>query len=100
MPPNNAPFTEGTEFPDNPSHGDYHRLVYEGLSRDVPARLYRYSQTKERWIFLEKDRRAEYDPNEPRLQEFLVSTGRRPHDAVLTREKIEKCPSSDDGEES
>lgn len=100
MPPNNAPFTEGTEFPDNPAHGDYHRLTYEGLSRDVPARLYRYSQPKGRWIFLEKDRRAEFDPNEPRLQEFLVSTGRRPHNAVLTREKIEKCPPNDDNEES
>jgi hypothetical protein len=76
MPPNNAPFTEGTEYPDDPQHGDYHRMTYEGLSKDVPARLFRYSSAKGRWIFLEKDRRAEFDPNKPRLQEFLTSDGR------------------------
>ena len=73
MPPNNAPFSEGETYPTNPSNGDYHRLVYKGLSKDVPARLYRYSSAKKRWIFLEKDRRAEYDPTKPRLQEFLSS---------------------------
>lgn len=76
MPPNNAPFTEGTEFPSSPTHGDYHRMTYTGLSKDVPARLYRYSSSKGRWIFLEKDRRAEFDPNKPRLQEFLTARGR------------------------
>jgi len=76
MPPNNAPFTEGPEYPDDPQHGDYHRMTYEGLSKDVPARLYRYSTAKGRWIFLEKDRRAEFDPNKPRLQEFLTAPGR------------------------
>lgn len=73
MPPNNKPFTEGTEYPSSPTHGDYHRLTYAGLSKDVPARLFRYSSSKGRWVFLEKDRRAEDDGNKPRLQEFLTA---------------------------
>jgi len=73
MPPNNAPYTEGSEFPPSPSHGDYHRMTYEGLSEDVPARLYRYSSSKGRWIFLEKDKRAEMNHNKPVLQEFTTS---------------------------
>ncbi len=94
MPPNNKPFTEGTEYPDSPAHGDYHRLTYEGLSKDVPARLYRYSQTKGRWIFLEKDRRAEDDGNKPRLQEFLTAAGRKPLSEVC-RDEPPKCEEED-----
>lgn len=94
MPSNDAPFTEGTDYPASPSHGDYHRLTYEGLSQDVPARLYRYSTAKGRWVFLEKDRRAEFDPNKPRLQEFLTSPTRRPNTHIL-RDDPGEC---DDGE--
>lgn len=90
MPPNNEPFTEGTEFPDNPNHGDYHRMTYEGLSKDVPARLFRYSSSKGRWIFLEKDKRAEFDPDKPRLEEFLESDTRKPHTHIV-RDKPGKC---------
>ncbi len=90
MPPNNAPFTEGPEYPDTPDHGDYHRLTYEGLSKDVPARLYRYSTTKGRWVFLEKDRRAEFDPKKPRLQEFLTTPTRKPY-GEITRDAPPKC---------
>ena len=90
MPPNNKPFTEGKDYPDTPAHGDYHRLTYDHLSKPVPARLYRYSESKGRWIFLEKDRRAEYDPNKPRLQEFLTAPGRKPLGEVC-RDKPKKC---------
>ncbi len=79
MPPNNAPFTEGEHFPPNPQHGDYHRVVYTGLSKDVPARLYRYSVAKGRWVFLEKDKRAEHNPAKPTLEEYLISKTRVPH---------------------
>lgn len=90
MPPNGKPFTEGTEFPNNPNHGDYHRLTYEGLSKDVPARLYRYSGTKSRWVFLEKDKRAQYDAHQPILDEFLTSSTRKPHTNSL-RPKVDDC---------
>lgn len=86
MPANNEPFTEGTEFPTSPQHGDYHRLTYD-VSFNVPARLYRYSSSKGRWIFLEKDRRAEFNPDKPTLQEFLTSGTRRPHTHILRDEE-------------
>lgn len=92
MPPNNEPFTEGDELPAAPNeHGAYHRLTYVGLADDIPARLYRYSESKG-WIFLEKDRRAEYDHTLPVLQEFLTSENRVPTDAVTQqdRDRIEK----------
>ncbi len=83
MPPNDAPFTEGDEFPGTPAHGNYHRLTYTQVSFPVPARLYRYSMDKSRWLFLEKDRRAEFDPDKPKLQEFLTSSGARPHTNII-----------------
>jgi len=78
MPPNGAPFTEGDALPAeaDATNGDYHRLTYSGLSADVPPRLYRFSAAKGRWIFLESDRRAEFDPAKPRLQEFISSPTR------------------------
>jgi len=78
MPPNSATFTEGTTFPTTPTHGNYHRLTYD-VSFPVPARLYRFSAVKGRWVFLEKDRRAEFDQSAPRLQEFLTSSTRKSH---------------------
>lgn len=69
MPPNNAPYTQGTSFPVSPKQGDYHRMTYEGV--DVPARLYRYSTAKNRWIFLEQDKRSVLNHSKPILQEFL-----------------------------
>lgn len=90
MPPNNEPYTEGTSFPESPTHGDYHRLIYTGLSEDVPARLYRFSSSKNRWIFLEKDKRAEANHSKPTLQEFLTSPNRVPSDDITTyRDKLE-----------
>ena len=82
MPPNNAAFTEAPDYPTSPSHGDYHRLTYEGLAGDIPARLYRFSESKSRWIYLETDRRAENNPAYPVLQEFLSSSTKTPHDQV------------------
>ncbi|TFH06977.1 MAG: hypothetical protein E4H14_09580 [Candidatus Thorarchaeota archaeon] len=73
MPQNDAPFTEGTTFPTNPNNGDYHRLIYVGLSKDVPARLYRWSTTKGRWVYLETDRRAQYNDQKAVLDEYLSS---------------------------
>jgi hypothetical protein len=90
MPPNNAPFTEGPEYPQDPKHGEYHRLTYEGLSKDVPARLYRYSSSKGRWVYLETDRRAEFDPNKPRLQEFLTAPGRVSNTEIF-RKNPDQC---------
>jgi hypothetical protein len=87
MPSNNAPYTIGDELPSSPSHGDYHRLTYVGLASDIPARLYRYSQQKGRWVYLETDRRTQYDGVQPVLQEFLTSPDRSPMDEITRGDK-------------
>lgn len=74
IPSNNAPYTKGTTYPENPKDGDYHRLTYEGLAQNVPARLYRWSTAKQRWIYLETDRRAQYNNQKALLDEYLTST--------------------------
>ncbi|KKM15641.1 hypothetical protein LCGC14_1694040, partial [marine sediment metagenome] len=60
-------------FPTSPTDGDYHRLTFSGLAEDVPDRLYRFSTLKGRWVFLEKDRRHEYDGQKKKLQEYITS---------------------------
>lgn len=69
LPPNGLPFTEGPAFPDNPKDRDYHRLTF--AKADIPTRLYRFSVKKNRWIYLETDRRFEFDERKPTLQRFL-----------------------------
>jgi hypothetical protein len=71
MPPNNAPYTEGDEYPKNPLNGDYHRLTYSKLSDPIAPRLYQYSSKKNRWIFLESDKRFASNSKKPQLEQYL-----------------------------
>lgn len=71
MPPNGEPYTEGDELPDKPKHGDYHRLTYEKVGKNIAPRLMRYSESKKEWIYLATDRRYQMNNIKPRLQEFL-----------------------------
>jgi hypothetical protein len=82
LPPNGEDFTMGDSFPENPSDGDYHRLTYSGMAEDIPARLHRYSAAKQKWIFLEKDRRAEFDGTRKKLQEFIVHPNATPNGKI------------------
>jgi len=84
LPPNGAEFTEGDTLPDTPTDGEYHRLTYTGLADDIPARLFRYSVAKGRWMYLETDRRSQYNATRPILQEFLSSPTR------IAPNKVEK----------
>ena len=84
MPPNGADFTEGDSLPENPIDGAYHRLTYTGLSSDIPARLFRNSTAKGRWIYLETDKRSQYSETKPILQEFLKSTTGKPLNEIDT----------------
>jgi hypothetical protein len=64
-------------------------MIYLGLSKDVPARLYRYSETKGRWIYLETDLRYKYNPAKPIMNEFKESAGATDEDSVTqVRERI------------
>lgn len=78
IPANGEQYTEGPTLPANPDDGDYHRLIYEGLSKDVPARLYRYSTTKTRWVYLETDRRQQYNNQKAILEDYLISPKKTP----------------------
>ena len=82
IPQNDADYTESDTFPTDPSDGDYHRLIYTGLAKDVPARLYRWSDTKGRWVYLETDRREQYNNQKAVLEEYLVSTTRKPAEDI------------------
>lgn len=68
MPPNGEEFTQGDEFPSNPADGDYHRLTYTTIRSGIPARLHKFSSSKNQWVFLERDRRAQFKNTNQRLQ--------------------------------
>ncbi|MDF2434465.1 MAG: hypothetical protein JWP44_4096 [Mucilaginibacter sp.] len=71
MPPNGLPFTEGDDFPANPKDKDWHRLTFTHVNNNIPPRLHRFSKVKDRWIYLETDRRFAIKNSKPLLQEFL-----------------------------
>lgn len=78
MPQNGEKYTEGPEFPQSPKNGEYHRMTYAGSAQDVPARLYRWSSAKNRWIYLETDRREQYNLQKNGLEEYTTSPTRIP----------------------
>jgi hypothetical protein len=92
LPPNDADYTQGDTFPANPKNGEYHRLTYSQLNGRFPARLYRYSSTKGRWIFMEQDRRALYDPTKPIINDFLTTETETPNAKVTNhRPDLGEC---------
>lgn len=74
LPPNEEPYTEGDAFPLNPKNNAYHRLTYTNIGMNIPARLYRWSNKKNNWIFLERDHRAEIRDAKPLLQDYMSPT--------------------------
>lgn len=75
LPPNGEDYSEGDDFPEKPKDGDYHRLTYENIDRNIPPRLYRFSKAKNRWIFLETDRRFIEKSTKPTLEGFIKPIG-------------------------
>lgn len=73
IPQNGAPYTEGPTLPANPKNGDYHRLTFEGASKHVPAQLKRFSAVKNRWLYLETDRREQMNSQHPVLTEYTTT---------------------------
>ena len=78
LPPNGEPYEEGYRLPDitSATDGDYYRLNYEA-STNIPARLYKFSAIKNRWLYVETDRRAEYSSHKPSVRNALISLGKR-----------------------
>jgi hypothetical protein len=75
IPPNGAPYTEGTSYPTSPKDGDYHRLTYSGVGKKIPTRLFQWNVVKNRWIFLEQDSRTTPSSFKPSMNE-MIKNGR------------------------
>lgn len=71
IPPNGLPYTVGDAFPTTPANGDYHRLTYTTIGTSIPARLYKYSAAKTRWVYLETDVKSTINSHRPLLQEYI-----------------------------
>jgi hypothetical protein len=78
LPPNGEPYGEGYRLPDvaSSTDGEYYRLNYEA-STNIPPRLYKFSAIKNRWLFVEQDRRSEYSSHKPSVRNALISLGRK-----------------------
>jgi len=68
------PYTEGYALPEasTAQDGAYFRLNYASNTR-LPARLYKFSVVKNRWVFVEVDRRSVYSSLKPSLRKVLES---------------------------
>jgi hypothetical protein len=78
LPPNGLPYGEGYKLPDplSSSDGDYFRLNYE-KDMNIPTRLYKFSASKGRWIYVETDRRFENSSHKPSVKNALVSLNKK-----------------------
>jgi hypothetical protein len=79
LPPEGLPYTEGYVLPDTAGlpDGTYFRLNY-AESTNIPARLYRYSALKNRWIAMEQDKRKLPSSYRPSMQRVLNSSTNAP----------------------
>lgn len=71
MPPNGLSYSEGDVLPDvgGSKNNAYHRLTYSS-DTSIPTRLFKFNASKNRWIFLESDKRSQLDGGHGRLKEF------------------------------
>lgn len=78
LPPNGEPYTEGTSWPQNPKDGAYHRLTYENTFKGgpIPPRLYKWSVSKNTWVFLEEDERMRLNSNPTAHYSLLTDPNR------------------------
>lgn len=79
LPPNGLPYTQGDAFPTSPANNDYHRLTYVNIGTGIPARLYKYSTAKGRWMYLETDKKATRNDHRPFLHEYVTTDGSSTH---------------------
>jgi hypothetical protein len=84
LPPDGAPYTEGFKMPDvaSATNGQFFRLNYEP-QLNIPARLYKFSSLKNKWIFVETDRRSERSAHKPSQLEILNLSHQMPINGKL-----------------
>ena len=75
LPPNGLPYDEGFKLPDvaGLQDGAYFRLNY-APELNIPARLYKFSIRKNKWIYVETDRRATVSSHKPSQLQILNAT--------------------------
>ncbi|MBT9138136.1 MAG: hypothetical protein DDT31_00686 [Syntrophomonadaceae bacterium] len=79
LPPDGLPYTEGFKLPDvsAASDGDYFRLNYDPKLH-IAARLYKFSSIKNKWIYVETDRRNQRSAHKPTQLAILNLSETRP----------------------
>lgn len=72
LPPDGLPYTEGFDLPDvgTAVDGAYFRKSYDP-KLGIAARLYRFSAVKNRWLWVETDRRTERSAHRPSQLEIF-----------------------------
>lgn len=75
LPPDGQAYTEGFKLPDVASaiDGQFFRLEYDPALK-IPARLYRFNGVKNKWMYVETDRRAERNSFRPSQQQMFNHT--------------------------
>ena len=75
LPPDGLPYIEGYVLPDvaGQTDGAYFRLNYAPELR-IASRLYKFSIMKNKWIFVETDRRAQRSAHKPSQREIFDRT--------------------------
>lgn len=75
LPPNGEIYGEGYALPDiaGSVDGAWFRLYYPEATM-IPTRLYRFSALKNKWIYMETDRRMENSSIRPSIQKIMQST--------------------------
>ena len=75
LPPNGLPYEEGFKLPDvaGLQDGIYFRLNY-APELNIPARLYKFSLRKNKWIYVETDRRSAVSSHKPSQLQILNAT--------------------------
>ena len=74
IPKHGEPYGEGYSLPESTTatDGEYFRLYYPEISK-IPPRLYRFSVVKNKWLYMETDRRADYSSHKPSVRNILQS---------------------------
>jgi hypothetical protein len=79
LPPNGLPYGEGFALPDvlTAVDGSYYRLNYP-VNTKIPSRLYKFSVLKNKWIYIETDRRMTMSSFKPSARAIMNSTNSKP----------------------
>ena len=76
IPPDGLAYNEGYKLPLMATDGEYYRLLYPPHTK-IPARLYKFSVIKNKWIYIETDRRGEYSSFKPSIRKIMRSSTKK-----------------------